>query len=245
MTAEVFLTPGSLRSEDVRGRSVVVIDVLRACTTIVSALDSGARGVIPVADFAQAGKIASNLDPASYLLGGERDAVPIEGYHLGNSPASYDAPTVAGRTIILYTTNGTGAFVAAADAALLIAGGFVNAAATVSALREAGHDVTLVCAGWKGRASLEDTLCAGLLLHRLFDGVLPSDATDAVRIAWRQYEAEKNSLETAVRQSTHGRRLAGLGLEADVALSTRCDTHAVVPVLREGRLVSLPLRRAA
>lgn len=242
MNAEVFLTPGTLRREDVRGRTVVVIDVLRACTTIVVALGNGARGVIPVADMAEAGKIASNLDPAAYLLGGERDAVPIDGYHLGNSPASYDAATVRGRTIILNTTNGTGAFVAASGAARVLAGAFVNAQAVVEALCAGDADVTFVCAGWKGRASLEDTLCAGLMLHRLFSGRLPADATDSVRIAMRQYQAESTALDAAVRESTHARRLVALGFDADVALAAQVDTCPLVPVLRDSCLV--PLKRA-
>ena len=245
MNVEVFLTPNSLRSEDVRARAVVVIDVLRACTTIVTALRNGARGVIPVADMAQAGKIASNLDPASFLLGGERDAARIEGYHLGNSPAEYDAETVAGRTIILNTTNGSGAFVAAQGGAMLVAGALVNAQATVDALLAAGLDVTLVCSGWKGRVSLEDTLCAGLLVHRLFDGHLPGDASDSVHIALCQYQGEAHGLEKAIRQSTHARRLAEAGFEADLAAATAVDSLPLVPVLRDNRLVAMGSRRAA
>ncbi len=245
MNVEVFLTPAGLRSEDVRGRAVVVVDVLRACTTVVTALANGARGVIPVADMAEAGKIASNLDPASFLLGGERDAIRIEGYHLGNSPDEYRAETVAGRTIILNTTNGSGAFVAARGSALLLAGALVNAQATVEALRAADLDVTIVCSGWKGRVSLEDTLCAGLLVHRLSDGQLAGDASDTVRIALRQYQGEAHALGEALRQSTHARRLVEAGFEADIATAAGVDTLPLVPVLRDNCLVALKGKKAA
>jgi len=101
MDAEVFLTYSNVGEEDVRGRTVVVIDVLRACSTIVTALDRGARAVMPVMDMAQAGKIAGNLDPDVYRLGGERNGEKIEGYHLGNSPHEYTQEQVEGRDVVL------------------------------------------------------------------------------------------------------------------------------------------------
>src|SRR5690554_8168138 len=103
MKVEVFLSSWNLDEEDVRGRTVIVIDVLRACSTIVTALNNGARSVVPVLDMAEAGKIASNLDQQSYLLGGERDGQKIEGYHFGNSPLEYTPSAVRDRTVILNT----------------------------------------------------------------------------------------------------------------------------------------------
>ena len=168
MDIEVFLTSNGIEEDDVRDRTVVVIDVLRACSTIVTALDHGARAVVPVLDMAQASRIAANLDPNIYRLGGERGGEKIEGYHLGNSPLEYTPEEVEGRDVILNTTNGTKALTRTRAARHLVAGCLLNAGRVVDFIRRAGADATIVCAGRQNRISLEDTVCAGLILDRLW-----------------------------------------------------------------------------
>ena len=197
MKVEVFLTSANVSEEDVKDRTVIVIDVLRACSTIATALVNGARSIVPVADMAQASKIASNLDQASYLLGGERDGDRIEGYHLGNSPLEYTPEVVKGRTIILNTTNGTVAIAQARAARHLLIGSFLNVGRVVDFAREADLDVTIICAGWRNRVSLEDTLCAGQMVYRLWDGVEPGLVSDTAHIAFTQYRNDKDRLDEA------------------------------------------------
>ena len=170
MNAEVFLTSSTVTEDDVKGRTVIVIDVLRASSTIATALNNWARAVVPVADTGSATKIASNLDPSSYVLGGERGGNKIQGFHLGNSPLEYTQGTIDGRTVIFTTTNGTVAISRARRAEHLVIGSFLNAERVVEFARQAGLDVTIICAGWRNRVALEDTLCAGLLLYRLWGG---------------------------------------------------------------------------
>jgi 2-phosphosulfolactate phosphatase len=237
MDAEVFLTHSNVSEGDVQGRTVVVIDVLRACSTIVTALDRGARAVMPVPDMAQAGKIASNLDPDVYRLGGERGGKKIEGYHLGNSPPEYTQDVVEGRDIILNTSNGTRALEQAKEADTLIAACFLNAGRVVDFVRRTADAVTIVCAGRQNRLALEDTLCAGLLLDRLWDRNEPYPVTDSAHTAYTLYHTDRDDLDNALRGANHAERLAGQGREADLDYCFRIDAVPVLPYYTENRLL--------
>ncbi len=243
MNVEVFLTSANVTEDDVKDRTVIVIDVLRACSTIATALVNGARSVVPVADMAQASKIASNLDQASYLLGGERDGDRIEGYHLGNSPLEYTPDVVKGRTIILNTTNGTVAISQARAARHLLIGTLLNAGHVVAFAREAGLDVTIICAGWRNRVSLEDTLCAGLMVYRLWDGVEPELVSDTAHIAFTQYRQDKDRLDEALRRCNHAQYLTRKGFGEDVDYCLRIDAQPVLPYYDDSRIILHPQPR--
>lgn len=236
MDAEVFLTHSNISEGDVQDRTVVVIDVLRACSTIVTALDRGARAVMPVQDMAQAGKIASNLDPDVYRLGGERGGDKIEGYHLGNSPHEYTQEVVDGRDIILNTTNGTRALEKAKKADQLVAACFLNANRVVDFVRQTTNAVTIVCAGRQNRLALEDTLCAGLLLDRLWDGREPYPVTDSAHTAFTLYHTDRDALENALRGANHAERLVRQDYEDDLDYCFRVDQIPVLPYYTENRL---------
>lgn len=238
MNAEVFLTYSSVSPEDVRDGTVVVIDVLRACSTIVTALDRGARAVLPVSDMADASRIAANLDPDVYRLGGERDSEKIDGYHLGNSPLEYTRETVENRDVILNTTNGTQALTQVTGARHLVAGCFLNAEAVVDFVREVADEVTIVCAGRQSRLALEDTLCAGLLLDRLWSHEKPDVVTDSAHTAFTLYETDQASLSSTLRRTNHAERLAEQGHEDDLKYCFQLNTRSVVPYYAENRLVT-------
>lgn len=236
MDAEVFLTYTNISDDDVQNRTVVVIDVLRACSTIATALHRGARAVMPVSDMAQAGKIAANLDPDIYRLGGERDGEKIEGYDLGNSPAQYTREVVEDRDIIMNTTDGTRALVRAKGAEHLVAGSFLNANRIVDFVRENAEAVTIVCAGRHNRLSLEDTLCAGLILDRLWDGNEPRPVTDSAHTAFTLYHTDSGELENALWGANHAEWLATRGYEDDLEYCFQIDSVPVLPYYSENRL---------
>jgi 2-phosphosulfolactate phosphatase len=236
MNDEVFITSETVEDADLTGRTVVVIDVLRACSTIVTALANGARAVLPVTDMTEAGRIASNLDRDVYRLGGEQGGEKIEGYDLGNSPHDYTRETVEERDVILNTSNGTLALARAQSADELLVGCFLNAERVVERVRAAGRDVTLVCAGQSGRISLEDTLCAGLLLHRLWGGDEPTVTTDTAHVAFSQYVRDRDDVAGALRRSDNARRLADLGAEEDVRYCMDVDALPLLPRFSENRL---------
>lgn len=236
MKLDVFLTPHAVTERDVQGRFVVAIDVLRACSTIVTALANGARAVVPVSDMEAAGRLAAGLGGEGNLLGGERNGIKIEGFDLGNSPAEYTREAVEGRTIIFKTTNGTDALLKGVGAVHLVAGCFLNAGAVVDRAREADLDVTLICSGWRGQVSFEDTLCAGLLVDRLL-GDHAASAPDAARMAVHLFRNAAETLYEAMAASDHGTRLAELGAADDVRLCSRIDAVPVLPILRDQLLV--------
>lgn len=237
MDAEVFLTYSSLSEEDVRNRTVVVIDVLRACSSIVTALDQGARAVLPVPDMAEAGKIASNLDPDVYRLGGERGGDKIDGYHLGNSPLEYTHEAVENRDVILNTTNGTQALTRAKSAKHLVAACFLNAQRVVDFVRNVDDEVTIVCAGRQNRLALEDALCAGLLLARLWDHEEPDLVTDSAHTAFTLYETDQDDLDAALRGANHAEYLLEQGYEDDLDYCFRTDVLPVLPYYTDNRLL--------
>lgn len=237
MNAEVFLTYSNVSEEDVRNKTVVVIDVLRACSTIATALANGARAVMPVADMAEAGKIASNLDPDVFRLGGERDGKKIDGYDLGNSPLEYTREAVEGRDVILNTTNGTRALSQAKTAKHLVAACFLNAGRVAEFVRDVADQVTIVCAGRQNRLALEDTLCAGLILDRLWDRNEPDVVTDSAHTAFTLYETDRDALSAALHGANHAERLVQQGHEEDLDYCFQIDTLSVLPYYSENRLL--------
>jgi len=237
MNVEVFLTGKDVTEEDVKGRTVVVIDVLRTSSTITTALHFGARSVVPVADTAEAGKIAANLDSSSYLMGGERDGLKIEGYHLGNSPLEYVRSVVQNRTIILNTTNGTGAIIRARAAEDLVIGCLLNADRVVQFVRERARDVVIICSGWRNRLSLEDTLCAGLILYQLWNGQEPLLVTDTAHIAFSQYLNDREQLQDAIRQCNQAQHLYEQGFHEDVDYCARLNALPLLPIFKDRQLV--------
>ncbi len=244
MNVDVCLTPNALNEEAVRGKTIVVIDVLRACSTIVTALANGAREVLPVADMAEAGRAAANLDTETCLLGGEREGRRIEGYGAGNSPLEYEPELVAGKIVVLSTSNGTRAFTRVRSAAQAVAGCFLNLSRVVDFLLEVGDrpatsdfepEALILCAGYNGRTSLEDILCAGMILDRLKDKSEPS-LTDTALIALTQYRSAKSRLARALFNCEHTQRLIALGFGDDVSYCAGVDTCAVLPRYRDNLL---------
>lgn len=242
MHVDVLFTPRTLDPETVRGKTVVVVDVLRACSTITTALYHGARAVVPVADMAEAGRMAAALDPETSLLGGERGGTTIDGYKAGNSPLEYTPQAVNGKTVVLNTTNGTVALAAARKAERLVAGCFLNAERVVDFLRETPAqdgdqaEALIVCAGQDGRLGLEDVLCAGMLLHRLWGDAVPDTISDGAHIALTQYRHDERRLARALFGCQHTQRLIGLGYGDDVAYCARLDAIPVLPRYADSRL---------
>jgi len=234
---DVAFTVEELERVPLDGRAAVVIDVVRASTTIVTALAHGAAAVVPVATPDEAVARASAW-PGRVLLGGERDGLPPPGFECGNSPAEYASPRVRGRTIVFTTTNGTRALLAVTRARAVAVGGFVNAGAIVDWLARGGGDVVLACSGETGRFCLEDATCAGLIVERLQErhpGAALSDAARAAAILYRRYAGDLDGLMT---DAAWARALASRGRGADLPLCATIDAYGVVPVLANGALVA-------
>jgi len=236
---DVFLSAYSFEEEDVRDKTVVIIDVLRASSTMITALQNGAKGVIPVGDMNDASKISHNLDAKSFLLSGEKDGIKIQGYDLGNSPLEHSRDIVTGKTIILNTTNGTKAIKRAGLADTIFIGSFLNLKFLVEHLNQLEGEIVLVCAGWKGRLSLEDLLCAGNIIYELTSGQLPQHARDGAKVAFGLYEKFGNDIEGSIKSSNYANRLKDIISEDDLSFCCQHSIMQVLPVLNEGIITDL------
>lgn len=231
-TIHVHMLPELVRREDLAEGVVVVIDVLRATTTMLAALVAGAKEVIPCRTTDETRAAAGKLPPGSYLLGGERQGVLIPGFDLDNSPRGYTPERVAGKTLIFTTTNGTRALHHAALADTVLIGAFVNRAAVIARLRQAQQPLHLLCAGTDGHLTAEDILFAGSVAGELLrDGhrvTLDVSTEMAVRFAERRTSSSESILET-LRESRGGTNLIELGYDADIVFAATPDRTSLVP----------------
>jgi 2-phosphosulfolactate phosphatase len=219
------VAPGSLG-----GATVLVVDVLRASTTMIVALASGCAGITPVADAAEARRLARAHGDNGALVAGERRGEPLAGFHLGNSPLEFTRARVGGKTVFFTTSNGTRALLAAREAAAIGVAAFVNLTAAAAWAAGEARDVVVLCAGERGARSLEDHVCAGLLVERLAaagPGPALSAAAREAQADGRQYARDLTRL---ARDSAWARRLVAAGRGGDVAACLRLDTTTLVPV---------------
>ncbi|HXQ28623.1 MAG TPA: 2-phosphosulfolactate phosphatase [Gemmatimonadales bacterium] len=238
MRIDVHFTPAGLAPGDVSGRPVIVIDALRATTTVVTALGNGAKAVIPTATPEEAVRVASNLEKNGVLLAGERKSLKIEGFNLGNSPVEMRPETVAGKTIVLATTNGTPALVAAAGGEPVLVGAAANFTATAErarALLQDGKDLIILCSGRERQFALEDAYTAGRLVKAIRKGLKPVELNDAAVVAVALTGVYKNWVE-AFEASAAARQLEEVELSADVAFAAKPDRFQVVPQYLDRRI---------
>lgn len=237
VTAAVYFNPHTLDELDLREKTVVVIDVLRASTTICYAMKAGAKEIIPVATVDQAMKIVGNLFSTSTLLCGERGAKRINGFHLGNSPSEYTPEAVEGKSLILATTNGSVSLTKAKHAKHCFVGSFVNMTAVITAITELPQSerssLSVICSGRGGDFSLEDAVCAGMLLQELAAKGNLIELTDGAKTALSLYREYGSDLFATLRGSDHGAALIALGFEEDIRTAAAVDTVPIVPVLEQ------------
>ncbi len=217
-----------------RDKNVVVIDVLRASTSIITALNNGAREVIPVASVENAVKVSSSLFGDVVLRCGEREGKIIPGFNLGNSPFEYSADTVTNKSIIFTSTNGSLAMVNAKFARKIVVAGFVNITTVVKYLKELNEDFVIVCAGKEHHFCIEDTVCGGMIIDILEKNEMDTTRTDAAQAAHILYKSFKRSLFKMVRESDHGRYLKSIGFEKDLKACATVDSIPVLPMIDKG-----------
>jgi 2-phosphosulfolactate phosphatase len=240
----VYGLPSEIKAEELAGGTVVVIDVLRASTTIVHALAAGALGVIPCEEIEDARTRAAEFPEGQVILGGERFGLPIDGFHLGNSPDEYTPATVQGRTVVFTTTNGTRAMAKCRQAARVLIGAFVNAGAILNELAGCQR-IHLLCAGTRGEVGRDDMLMAGLLVDRLSRHADPPRQFNALAITAREQwkslfsipagagsdRLDPGELAEQLSNSQGGRNLKAIGLEKDILAAARIDRLAIAPEL--------------
>jgi 2-phosphosulfolactate phosphatase len=234
MQVDVISSVNEARSDDFINKTVIVVDALRATSTIVTALEHGSIGIVPVETVCQ----ARGLQEANVLLGGERFCKKITGFDLGNSPFEYMTPEIEGKKIVMTTTNGTRAIQKSQKALHVIAGSMLNAAASAEAAIGLKRDIVIVCAGTQDQFSLEDGMCAGLLIDEIMARCENPVVTNDIGIAMHcLFSHRRNDLEEAIFQCSNGKRLSKLGFKEDVSFCCRVNLYKTVPVLSGDTLV--------
>ena len=243
MKIDVFFTPHGLAPTDLQGRTVVVVDLLRASTTIAVALANGARAVLPAGSTEEALRISQHLERDQTLLAGERKSVRIEGFALGNSPLEFTPEAVGGKTVVLTTTNGTQALVAAQGAKEIVVAAAVNYGVVIQHLRagfEATRDLVVLCSGQDRRFAIEDAFAAGRIVKALLpEGGLKRVAVNDGAIA--SLEIARHFGEKwfrALKASSHGQELVKLGFALDLRMCGTQDTHPVLPIYADRRITA-------
>jgi 2-phosphosulfolactate phosphatase len=243
MKIDVYFTPLTLQQADLAGRSVVVLDVLRATTSIVVAIAAGARAVLPAASTEEALRLAQNLERDDVVLAGERRSQRVPGFLLGNSPAEFTADTVRGKTVVLATTNGTPALVQTQGAREVMVGAAVNLAVVAgharATLAQTGELVVL-CAGQDKHFALEDAFAAGRFVKLLLPegGLKRVDVNDAALASLDVAKHYGERWLRAFRASTHGRHLVEQGFGEDLQFCGSENTHPVLPLYADRRVTA-------
>jgi 2-phosphosulfolactate phosphatase len=245
MTVDVLFTPAGLTLAEVQGRTVFVIDILRATTTMCAALAHGAKAILPVASTEEGLRLAQTIGSTDVLLAGEKNCVRIPGFNLGNSPLEMTESAVRGKTLVVTTSNGSRALLACQGASTVFLAAAVNLSAAAERAREAlasEQPILIVCAGRDGAFALEDAYCAGRLLSAVLGGTKPRRGLNDAGLA---------SLDLVRRYGEHwrrplaysraGRELIRLGFRADVREAARLDAYAVLPHFHERRITLVPV----
>jgi 2-phosphosulfolactate phosphatase len=240
MKIDLSFSAGQFDDLQLRDKNVVVLDVLRASSTITVALNNGAREVIPVASIESAVKISGSLFGEVTLRGGERNGKTIEGFNLGNSPLEYSETAVKGKSIIYCTTNGSVAMAKSRYARMLIVGSFLNLTTVVDFIKEENKDFLFICAGrvnTVGFFSLEDAVCAGMMIQKLmkFES-LELNLSDSAKAAHALYKSFGRSILKMLKTSEHGKYLIEIGFADDLKICAAVDSVPVLPVQIENKI---------
>jgi 2-phosphosulfolactate phosphatase len=239
---DVIFGGQQLTPADVQGRVVLVIDVLRASTTVAVALSNGARAVIPFESSDEVVARAKQFERSDVLLAGERRMHAIPGFDLGNSPREYTRATVEGKPVLLTTTNGTVALAGIQGARDVLVASYVNYSAVAAMMRAAARgasDVTIVCAGRDRQFALEDAACAGRFTRgvtRRLANVRLNDAAQACCLMDKRYG---DRLDRLFEDSEHGRALAEAGFAEDLVVCASVDSHPVIPIYQDRQITKL------
>jgi 2-phosphosulfolactate phosphatase len=234
---DICLSPDLIHLYELEGKITVVVDILRATSCIVSGIASGVKEIRPFASLED----CRMMKAQGYYIAGERGGQKVEDFDIGNSPFSYMEDYLKEEKVAVTTTNGTQAIDKSLGSDEVIIGSFLNLSAIASYLTSKPNNVLIVCAGWKGRVNLEDTLFAGALVS-----ALESDydfADDAVLVARSLFELGKDNMADLIKGSSHAKRLNKFNVVRDIEFCLTMDEFDVVPVLKEGKIVNGSIHR--
>ena len=232
---DICLSPDLIHQYDLASNVVVVIDILRASSSITTAIAHGVKAIRPVETLGE----CRELKLQGHIGAAERGGKKVGGFDMGNSPFSFMNPELEDTKIAMTTTNGTITLKKSKGALQVIIGSFLNLSALLSYLERLPCDLLLHCAGWKGTVNLEDTLFAGAIVHGLKQ--MFEYKSDVPLMASNLYKMAKNNLKSAIQDSSHVSRLMDLGLEKDIDFCLKFDEYKVIPVLKGNYITKMKL----
>jgi 2-phosphosulfolactate phosphatase len=232
-TLEVCLTPALLDGFPGRDCIVVIIDVFRATSSICAAFANGVSSIIPVATIAE----AEEFKKKGFLVAGERDGIILDFADFGNSPYNFSPEKVAGKTVVYTTTNGTRTIQLASQFEITLIGSFLNGDALVDFLRESDKNVLLLCAGWKDKFNLEDTVCAGFIASELIASGSFTTACDSALASIDLWSVAVNDLRGYIEKAAHRSRLRLKNLDDCIDFCLSRGATNIIPELKEGVLI--------
>lgn len=230
---EVCFTPALLSQYHLEDSIVVVIDIFRATSSICYGIHNGALEIIPVSTIEK----CLEFKGEDYLLAAERDGEVVNGFDFGNSPFSYTSEKVKGKKIVLTTTNGTHAIDQSKNAHAILIGSFLNLDAICKYLGKQEKNVLLLCAGWKNKFNLEDTLFAGAVVHQIRSAY--SSVCDASIAAEDLYLFAKEDMRKFLKKSSHTKRLERLHIEDDIVFCLQQNLTDVIPVFNKNKIIGM------
>ncbi|HEY6089539.1 MAG TPA: 2-phosphosulfolactate phosphatase [Gemmatimonadaceae bacterium] len=242
MRLDVFFTPGNVKPADTAGRLVAIVDVLRASTTVATALGNGAKTVIPLEGADEVIFRSKEFTRSQILLAGEQKMHPIAGFDIGNSPQAFKPEVVEGKTILITTTNGTRVLLGVQGARDIVIASYVNFTAVLAMMKLAARsdtDIAIICAGEEGSFTLEDAACAGRYVRAIpkrAESVVTNDAASASVLIEKKYG---DNIEKVFKESSHGQALESAGFGEDLAAAALVDSYPVVPIYQDRQITKL------
>jgi len=227
---DVCLSPDLMHLYDVSDRTVVIVDILRATSCMTTAFAHGIESITPFANL----EACKAMKQKGYYIAGERNGEKVDGFDLGNSPFEYMNAELKGKKIAFTTTNGTQAIAKSEGAREIVIGSFLNLQAVVNHLTTSENNILILCAGWKGKVNLEDSLYAGAIIEQL--GAVVHLECDSPLMVRSLYESGKGDLIAFLKNSSHVQRLNRLNIEKDIAFCLTPDQYDIVPTLVDGTL---------
>ena len=234
MKIDMIISADDIKKEKIKNKTVVVIDMLRATSVIITALYNGCKGVIPVITVDEVGEIVKD-SKEEFMLGGERDALKIEGFHYSNSPLEYTVETIHGKTLVMTTTNGTKAIKGCEGASDILIGAMINGMAVAKRIVKLNKDVVMVNAGTNSEFSIDDFLCSGYIINC----VLKIAEIELSDIAVTSHYIYKNNadINSFIKYASHYKRIMELGLCADLEYCCQKDIIDIVPEYKDWIIV--------
>lgn len=233
---QVCLTPQLFDLYADQKSIVVVVDVLRATSSMCIAFEKGVEKMIPVSTVEEA--LEYRNDDRNYILAAERNGKPVKSFDFGNSPQVYLDMDVMGRTVVMTTTNGTKSINIAKHGHQVVIGSFLNLDAISKWLQAQDKDVIIFCAGWKNKFNLEDTLFAGALAQQLVNSESYDDSCDAAQASIVLWDQAKSDLFGFLENSSHRKRLGKLNIDSDIHFCLKPNQTNKIPVLKGDVLVA-------